>query len=37
MKSICLFTVRNDLEIVLVDLVATRIRVSISWCANSVS
>jgi hypothetical protein len=23
MKSICLFTVRNDLEIVLVDLVAT--------------
>jgi len=30
MNSICLFSVRNGLEVVLVDLVATRIRVSIS-------
>jgi len=29
MNSICLFSVRNALEVVLVDLVATRIRVSI--------
>jgi hypothetical protein len=29
MNSICLFSVRNGLEAVLVDLVATRIRVSI--------